>query len=195
MTPDAVVAFWLHEVGEANWFAGGEALDALCRARMGAAVAQAREGALEHWRDGPEGVLAYLILTDQIPRNIHRGSALAFAADWRARGAAGEAVALDWDLMVGVPLRQFFYLPFVHAEDLPRQDAAVRFFATRMPSPENHLHALAHREIIRRFGRFPFRNAALGRETTAAEAAFLAAGGYAAAVHDMRRLHGPMPAG
>jgi uncharacterized protein (DUF924 family) len=194
MTPQDVLGFWLHEVGEKGWYGGGAAVDALCRERFGEAVAAAREGRLEPWRDGPFGVLAYLILTDQLPRNIHRGTAQAFAADWRALGAAGEAIALDWDLMVPVPLRQFFYLPFTHAEDLARQAFCVRCFAVRMPSPEHHLHARTHHEIVRRFGRFPFRNAALGRVPTPEEEAFLAAGGYAQAVKDMTALHGPIPA-
>jgi uncharacterized protein (DUF924 family) len=193
MTPADVIGFWLHDVGEKDWYSGGPALDARIRDRMGEAVADAREGRLEHWRDGPEGVLAYLLLTDQMTRNVHRDTALAFASDWRARGAAGEALALDWDLMVGVPLRQFFYLPFMHAEDLARQDLCIRCFATRYPNPSNHLHARTHRDIIRRFGRFPFRNAALGRQTTPEEQAFLDAGGYGTAVRAMIQTHGPIP--
>ncbi len=195
MTPQDVIAFWCHDVGEKDWYSGGAALDALCRDRMGGAVDDVRAGRLEHWRDGPQGVLAYLLLTDQMPRNIHRGTALAFATDWQARGAAGEALALDWDLAVPVPLRQFFYLPFMHAEDLARQDLCIRCFATRYPLPDSHLHARAHREIIRRFGRFPFRNAALGRTTTAEEQAFMDAGGYAGVLKAMQALHGPIPAG
>lgn len=193
MTPKDVLDFWLTEVGEKGWYAGGEALDALCRTRFAATLREAQAGRIESWRSDPDGVLAYLILTDQLPRNIHRGRAEAFATDWQARAAAGEAIALDWDLLVAEPQRQFFYLPFVHAEDLARQDFAIRCFAARMPNLINHLHARAHREVIRRFGRFPFRNDALGRATTADEQAFLDAGGYGALVQAMRAAQGPMP--
>jgi len=179
--PVDVLDFWLGEVGPEGWYAGGEALDALCRDRMGALWQAAAEGGLDHWVDGTVGTLAYLVLTDQIPRNIHRGTALAFATDPLARAAAARAVAAGWDLGAPEPDRQFFYLPFEHSEDPADQDMAVRLIAERLPaSPDSLLHARAHQAIIARFGRFPFRNAALGRESTADEAEFLARGGYGA---------------
>lgn len=186
--PQAVVDYWLAEVGPAGWYAGGAALDAAIRDRWGALWERAHAGGLEPWVSGPVPVLAYLIVTDQFPRNIHRGSALAFATDARARAAARRAVEAGWDLQVPEPERQFVYLPLEHSEDPGDQALSVRLFAERLQgSPDNILHARAHEAVIARFGRFPFRNAALGRESTGEEAAWLAAGGYMA---EVRRMSG-----
>lgn len=189
--PVEVLGFWLDEVGPEGWYAGGEDLDGECRDRFGDLVDAARSGGLDHWVEGPVGTLAYLVLTDQLPRNIHRGTALAFAADPLARAAARKAIDLGWDMQVPEPDRQFFYLPFEHSEDAADQALAVDLIGARLAeNPESLLHARAHQEIIRRFGRFPFRNAALGRETTAQEAAFLAEGAYGALVEEMRAAPG-----
>jgi uncharacterized protein (DUF924 family) len=129
------------------------------------------------------GTLAYLIVTDQFPRNIHRGSALAFATDSQARAAAKKAVAQGWDMGAPEPERQFFYMPFEHSEDPADQDLAVSYLTERLASaPDMALHARAHAEVIRRYGRFPTRNAALARQNTADEESYLAEGGYAALV-------------
>jgi uncharacterized protein (DUF924 family) len=185
--PVEVLDFWLGEIGEEGWYAGGAAIDAACRDRFADLWEAARQGGLEHWVEGTVGSLAYIVLTDQLSRNIHRGTALAFATDPQARAAARRAVAKDWDLGAPEPERQFFYLPFEHSEDRADQDRAVALMQERLPETgaENVLHARAHRAIVARFGRFPFRNAALGRASTPEEAAFLAAGGYGAVV---RRL-------
>jgi uncharacterized protein (DUF924 family) len=184
--PVEVLDFWLGEIGPKGWYAGTEEIDDACAVRFGPLVEAARDGGLEHWVDGPAPTLAYLILTDQFPRNIHRGTALAFAADARARSAARVALASGWDMEAPEPERQFFYMPFEHSEDMADQDLAVRLMEERLASaPDMALHARAHREMIRRFGRFPARNAALGRETTAEEAGFLADGGYGALVKSM----------
>lgn len=185
--PVEVLDFWLGEIGPEGWYAGGETIDAACRERFRDLWQAALDGGLEHWVDGTVGTLAYLVVTDQLARNIHRGTALAFATDARARAAARKALTEDWDMGAPEPDRQFFYLPFEHSEDLADQDLCVRLMAERLPESgaENLLHARAHREIIARFGRFPFRNAALGRDSTPEEAAFLAEGGYGAVV---RRL-------
>lgn len=181
--PVEVLDFWLGEIGPDGWYAGGDEIDGLCRDRFLEVWQAAQEGHLEHWIDGPAGTLAYLVVTDQFSRNIHRGSALAFATDIRARAAARRALDEGWDLGAPEPDRQFFYLPLEHSEDIADQDLCVRLMEERLPgAPENLLHARAHREVIRRFGRFPFRNAALGRETTAEEQAFLTEGGYGAVV-------------
>jgi uncharacterized protein (DUF924 family) len=187
--PAAVLDFWLREIGEQGWYAGGEALDTRVRERFAGLWQAAHDGALGHWLDGTAGALAFCILTDQFPRNMWRGSARAFATDALALAAAQRAVAQGWDMGAAEPGRQFFYLPFEHAEDLAMQDRGLALIATRMPETgaEPLLHARAHAAIIRRFGRFPFRNAALGRATTAAEAEWLAAGGYAAEVERLRR--------
>jgi uncharacterized protein (DUF924 family) len=181
--PVEVLDFWLGDVGEAGWYAGGDDLDALCRDRFAEAVTAARGGGLDHWVDGTVGTLAFLILTDQLPRNIHRDTALAFASDAAALAAARRAVEAGWDMDAPEPERQFFYLPFEHSEDPTDQDRCVALMEDRLPgSPDNLLHARAHREVIRRFGRFPTRNAALGRENTPEEQAYLSSGGYGAVV-------------
>ncbi|MCU0907389.1 MAG: DUF924 domain-containing protein [Rhodobacteraceae bacterium] len=182
-----VLAFWLDEVGEAGWYAGGADLDAHVRARFEGLWARAMDGALALWLTYPSGILAYCILTDQFPRNMFRGTARAFASDRLALAAARVAVDREWDMRIDPPARQFFYLPFEHSEMPADQDRAVRLIHVRMPGADDTLlHARAHREVIRRFGRFPFRNASLGRVDTAEEVAWLAAGGYGATVEGLR---------
>jgi len=188
--PIEVLDFWLGEVGPEGWYAGGADLDAECRLRFLDLWQAAHEGGLEHWVDGPAATLAYLVICDQLARNMHRGGPLAFATDARARAAARRALAAGWDMAAPEPERQFFYMPFEHSEDPEDQALAVQLLTERLPSdPEMALHARAHQAIIARFGRFPFRNAALGRADTPAEADFLAAGGYAAEVRRLRSSH------
>ena len=185
--PRRVLDHWLDEVGPEGWYAADDARDAAIRERFGPVWEQAMEGALSLWMTYPTGALAYVVLTDQLPRNMWRGEARAFVSDGAARAAAKAAIGRDWDRRVEEPARQFFYLPLMHSECLPDQERCVRLILTRMPETgaSNLLHAKAHREVIRRFGRFPHRNAALGRPETSAEAEFLAAGGYGAVVREM----------
>lgn len=185
--PEEVLGFWLDEVGPEGWYAGGAALDAAVRERFGAAWEAARAGGLRGWQTTARGALGLAVLLDQMPRNMFRDDARAFATDGAARRVADRAVALGFDRAVEMPGRQFFYLPFEHSESLPVQERAVRLIAGRTGSAELLLHARAHRAVIRRFGRFPFRNAALGRRSSAAEAAWLEAGAYGA---EVRRLRG-----
>ena len=177
-----VLGFWLGRVGPSRWYAADPALDAEIADRFGPACALARQGGFEDWALTPRGTLALLILLDQFPRNIHRDRAEAFASDLRALRVAKRAVRQGRDMGVPEPERQFFYLPMMHSESSADQDQCVRLFLTRMPETgaENLRHAVAHRDVIRRFGRFPFRNAALGRVSTPAETAWLAEGGYRA---------------
>jgi uncharacterized protein (DUF924 family) len=185
--PATVLDFWLGELGPEGWYKGSAEIDDACAVGFGDLVAAARDGGLEHWVQGPAGTLAYLVLTDQMPRNIYRGQALAFASDPLARAAARKALAAGWDMEAPEPERQFFYMPFEHSEDRADQDLAVELMAERMPShPDLLLHARVHREVIHRFGRFPGRNAALGRDNVPEEAAFLAEGGYGALVKAMK---------
>ena len=186
--PVEVLDFWLGEIGPDRWYAGGAELDALCSARFGDLWQAALGGGLQHWVQGTVGTLAFLVLTDQLSRNIHRGTAQAFATDPLALAAARAAVGQGWDLGAPEPDRQFFYLPFEHSEDLADQDRSVALMTERLSakSADNLLHARAHREVIVRFGRFPSRNAALGRTDTADEAAFLAQGGYASVVNRLK---------
>lgn len=185
--PVEVLDFWLGEVGPEGWYAGGEALDAACREGFADLWQAAADGGLEHWVEGAVGTLAYLIVTDQLARNIHRGSALAFATDPQALAAARKAVAAGWDMDAPEPERQFFYMPFEHSEHPQDQETAVALLTERMASdPDMALHARAHRAVIARYGRFPTRNAALGRESTPEEEAYLAEGGYAALVQTLK---------
>lgn len=181
--PVGVLDFWLGQIGPQGWYAGGDALDALCRDEFADLWQAARAGHLDHWIDGTVGTLAFVILTDQLPRNMFRGQADAFATDAQARAAARTALAAGWDMAAPQPERQFFYMPFEHSEDAADQDLAVDLMVNRMADhPDMALHARAHREMITRFGRFPARNAAMGRVSTEAEADFLAQGGYMALV-------------
>ncbi|MEL6766542.1 MAG: DUF924 family protein [Pseudomonadota bacterium] len=189
---EAVLAFWLHEVGPAGWFRSDPELDARCEAHCGAMAAAAAAGRLQHWQVSPRGTLALLILLDQIPRNIYRDSPHAFASDPRARAVAKRATALCWDMTVEGATRNLFYLPLMHAETLPDQDRCLRLCLTRLgerhpktgallrPLDEHETaslkSAVEHRDTILRFGRFPARNEALGRASTAEEEAFLATG-------------------
>ncbi|MEM1101832.1 MAG: DUF924 family protein [Pseudomonadota bacterium] len=179
-TPEDVLGFWLDELKPEDWYRGGAELDAAVRDRFQAGWTEAMEGRYGLWLTYPSGTLAYIILMDQFPRNMFRDTGEAFASDPYALAAAKMAVDKSWDKRIDAPARQFFYLPLMHSECLPDQDRAVRLFATRMPEAGagNLLHAKAHREIIRRYGRFPTRNAALGRRMTAPEREFLDFGGY-----------------
>lgn len=184
ISPSAVVAFW-KEAGPSKWFAKDEAFDAEITRRFLAAHEAAAAGKLADWEENPEGVYALLILLDQFPRNMFRGSSDAFATDALALGAARGALLRGHDLQIAPPARQFFYLPLMHSEALADQDRCLALFRERMPDPGNVRHAAAHREVIRRFGRFPYRNPALGRANTPAERVFLAAGGYPAVLREL----------
>lgn len=188
--PVDVLDFWLGEVGPQGWYAGGDALDARCTEAFCDLWQAARDGGLDHWVEGTVATLAFLILTDQLPRNMHRGTADSFATDPLALAAARRALDAGWDLGAPEPERQFFYMPFEHSENAEDQALSVRLMEERMASdPEMALHARAHQDMITRFGRFPTRNAALGRQTTPEESAFLADGGYAGLVKALRVRH------
>lgn len=176
MTPSEIVTFWA-EAGPTAWFKKDDAFDARCRAFEPAHHAAAR-GELGDWERTPEGALALLLLLDQIPRNIFRGSAHAFATDGLAQTIADRAVNAGHDRAIAMPLRIFIYMPFEHAEDLAMQARCVALMRAT-GDEEFTKFALLHRDIIARFGRFPHRNGALGRATTAEEQAFLDAGGFA----------------
>ncbi|CAM3205620.1 Uncharacterized conserved protein, DUF924 family [Paracoccus aminovorans] len=179
-TPQAINRFWLDEVGEQGWYLRSDAVDAEVRRRFLPAWQQAADLA-PAWADTPEGALAGLILADQFPRNMFREDPRAFDTDPLARSLARAAVANGFHLQVEPPARQFFYMPFEHSEDLADQDRAVDLFRQHMPG-ENLRHAEIHRDTIAKFGRFPWRNAALGRQPTPAENRIMQAGGYGALV-------------
>ncbi len=178
--PEDILSYWLDEVGESGWYKGSEDLDAEIRARFEDDWNRAMEGTYALWLTYPSGTLAYIILTDQFPRNMFRDTAKAFASDRIARAASKVAIARGWDKKIDGMARQFFYMPLMHSECLVDQDRCVRLMKERMPDggDANLVHAKAHREVIRQFGRFPTRNVALDRATTAPEAAFVEQGGY-----------------
>jgi len=187
-TAKEIARFWLEEIGQENWYRADDALDAQIRERFLGAWEEAYAGDMYEWCVNSEAVFGFLILTDQFPRNMFRGEARAFSTDVLARTAAKMAVHRRWDLEIAEPQRQFFYLPLMHSERMDDQNLAIRLLTDRMPetSPVNLLHARAHREVIRRFARFPFRNAALGRMTLPGETEFLENGGYGAIVRELQ---------
>jgi len=162
-------------VQRAAWFQKDAAFDATC-ARFADARDQAKAGVLDHWAATPPGTLALLILLDQLSRNLHRGSAEAFAGDPKALGLARAAVSRGDDRALAPFERMFLYLPFEHAEDLAAQNESVRLFESiREPVGADTVnYAYRHRDVIRRFGRFPHRNAALGRTNAPEEEEYLA---------------------
>lgn len=175
MSAREMVAFW-RDAGAGKWFNGGAEFDAECRERFLEAHFTAARREFAGWMDDAEGALALLLLLDQIPRNVFRGSAHAFATDGLAREIARNALDAGFDMRIDVPMRIFFYMPFEHSEDMADQDRAVALF-TAMGNAGYLDYARRHRDVIARFGRFPHRNAALGRTSTPQEQAWLEAGG------------------
>ena len=177
ITPSAVVAFW-KEAGPSRWFAKDDAFDSRFRRGFGDAHFAAARRELDDWAETPEGSLALLILLDQFPRNVFRGTGHAFATDPLARMFANRALRAGHDLETEGDIRRFFYLPLQHSEDLADQDRQLELFQTRMERPDSDRWAEHHHGVIARFGRFPHRNRMLGRETTAEERTFLEADGF-----------------
>ncbi len=171
-----VLSFW-PAAGPDKWFSKDAAFDAEIRTRFVATYEAAAARAIA-WDGTAEGALALLIVLDQFPRNMFRGSARAFAADPLAREVAARAIARGFDRQIAVAERSFFYLPFEHSESLADQERCVAL--NRASGDADALKwAELHADIIRRFGRFPHRNAVLGRATTPDEQAFLDGGGFA----------------
>lgn len=186
--PEEITSFWIDEIGPKGWYASDDALDEKIRNRFETPWQIARDGGFHEWITLPDTALAYLILTDQFPRNMYRGSARAFETDRIARAAAKQAIDAGHDMRIPEPERQFFYLPLMHSECLMDQERCMRLMLTRMPEggADNLLHAKAHREVIRQYGRFPYRNAALGRTNSEAEHDFIENGGYGRTVEELR---------
>ncbi len=177
-TAEDILKFWLDEVGEQGWFDPSDGLDDLIRERFGALWERARRGEFDGWTCEPRACLALLILLDQFPRNMFRGDPRSFASDGKALAIATRAIRRGFDRRVGGRERPFFYLPFTHSESVANQEKGMRLTLLSAGDPEQVRHSRAHRAVIRQFGRFPYRNAALGRRSTPEEAAFLEAGGY-----------------
>ena len=179
MTPPAatvILDFW-REAGPEKWFAKDEAFDAEIRRHFLAEVEAAARGELSAWEETPEGVYALLLLLDQFPRNLYRGSPQAFAADPLALAVAERAIARGFDRAFENPERRFIYMPFMHSEDLADQQRCIAL-CEAADDPEGVKFAVIHRDIIRDFGRFPHRNPVLGRQSSAEERRFLDDGGF-----------------
>jgi uncharacterized protein (DUF924 family) len=172
----SVLAFW-REAGPGKWFRKDARFDAEFRERFLNGHEAAARGELDDWQATADGTLALLILLDQFPRNAFRGSERMFATDAKALEVARLAIAQGADQQVEADLRNFFYLPLMHSESPTDQQQAVAL--TEPLGADAHRFALLHQDIIERFGRFPHRNAVLGRATTPAEQAFLDGGGFA----------------
>ncbi len=177
VTPQDVLAFW-RTAGPSRWFKKDPAFDAEITARFLTTYERAVDGGLSGWEATAEAALALLIVVDQFPRNMFRGQARTYAADSLACDIAGRALARGFDREVPHADRQFFYLPFMHSEHLGDQERCV-VLSRDFGDDEFTAYAVLHADIIRRFGRFPHRNAALGRATTPAEQEFLDSGGFA----------------
>lgn len=174
-TPQDVLEFW-RAAGPQSWFRKDEDFDRRFRERFLAEHEAAAAGRLAAWAGSPEGALALALLLDQFPRNAFRNTPRMYATDAQARVVARAAVDAGFDQAVDAQLRQFFYLPFMHSEDPADLDRCVEL--TRPLGGESLRFAQHHRGIIERFGRFPHRNAVLGRASTPEEERFLAEGGF-----------------
>ena len=164
------------------WWGKSADADAAIASRFGAMVEAARTGALDHWRTSPRGTLALILLTDQLPRNIFRGTPAAFASDTMAHALCTTGISGGFDLQLTPVERVFFYLPLEHAESMSAQDRSVAQYtalleqvpASAKDTFRNYLdYAQRHRSVIDRFGRFPHRNVILGRVSSPEEDAFL----------------------
>lgn len=177
---EEVLRYWLHDVGPERWYKSDDRIDAEIRHRFEAIWRRAGDGDCDHWLTTPRGALALLIVLDQFPRNMFRGTAAAYWTDCKALSIAKRAIRRGHDKVTPEPERQFFYLPLMHSEGLPDQERCVRLIKMAMPRTgvRNLEHAQRHREVIRMFGRFPSRNRPLGRRDTEAERRYRAGGGY-----------------
>jgi len=177
VTAAEIVSFW-REAGPQRWFKKDDDFDGTIRSRFLAVHEAAARGELVAFEESAEGALALVILLDQFPRNMFRGSVRAFATDPQARAVAGRALARSFDQATDTTMRSFFYLPFSHSELMADQDRSLRLYQG-LGDAERLKYATEHRDIVAKFGRFPHRNRVLARDTTPAEQEFLNGGGFA----------------
>ena len=178
-----IIDFWFSSEARSHWFKSTDRFDGQVREKFEttaialAAGMQAGRGSYADWEDRPDSALALIIALDQFPRNMYRGTPAAFAWDPLALTAARRAVERGHDLKLGQDRRPFAYMPFMHAEDLEAQERCVSLCDSRLKD-DTIKHAITHRDIIARFGRFPHRNDVLGRVTTPEEQDYLDNGGF-----------------
>ncbi|MEM1289120.1 MAG: DUF924 family protein [Pseudomonadota bacterium] len=166
-------------IGEEGWYKQSDDIDAMLKERYSGLLEDARSGKLDAWKDAPHTALALILCLDQLPRNIYRGTPEAFSSDADALWVADYARARGFDkAYTGMP-RNFFYMPYMHSEELSRQDECCDIFR-ELGNQHVYYFALIHMDAIRRFGRFPHRNAILGRETTEEEQRYMSTGGFSA---------------
>ncbi|ODT57851.1 MULTISPECIES: DUF924 family protein [Paracoccus] len=171
-TPHEMLEFWFSDQMRPYWFAKSDDIDKDIAARFSDTYEEAHAGRLDAWMDAPDSALALVIALDQFPRNIHRGGPRSFESNDLALRHARTALDQGHDLGQPAERRQFFYLPFMHSEDLADQDRSVALY--EQLGNDHSLHfAREHRDIVARFGRFPHRNAILGRDSTPEESEFL----------------------
>ena len=174
IAPRQILDFWFKETPQSRWFVADPLFDAAVRSRFEEVWREGRAGGLTEWENDKQGTLALIVLFDQFPRNMFRGTAEAFSTDALSRKIAKRAIARGDDLEAPASMRSFYYLPLTHSEDLADQETCVRL--TRERLGEGHYsypYALSHKMVIERFGRFPARSQALGRAATPEEAEFL----------------------
>ncbi len=176
-TPDTITGFWFGLDPKA-YFTKDPAFDAELETRFGDDVGHALDGGYGDWAETPDGCMALVLLLDQFTRNIYRGTAKMFAGDARALGVARHALDHGHDKAFADGRQLWFYMPFMHSEDLADQERCIEL-CTKAGLDDNISYAVEHADIIRRFGRFPHRNELLGRTSTPEEIAFLEAGGFA----------------
>ncbi len=172
-SPADIIGFWFSDAVRPLWFNSTPEFDKQLSKRFESLWQQAAQGKLSSWTEDAEGALALVILLDQIPLNIYRGKAQSFATEAGARDIAARAIEKGWDKELSDEQKAFLYMPFMHSESLADQDRSVALYEAA-GLKDNLKFANHHRELIRRFGRFPHRNAILGRESTEAETAYLA---------------------
>ncbi len=168
----SVLKFWFEESVPENWFTRDDGYDRLIEQRFGALHAAAALGQYDSWCETAEGALALVLVLDQFSRNLFREDPRAFAQDEKALKIAKSAIAAGHDMAVNIDWRVFFYVPYEHSESLSDQEESLKYFEA-LPNKEYLKYVIAHRDIIARFGRFPHRNAVLGRDSTPEETEFL----------------------
>jgi len=172
MSPDDVLEFWFSEIDSKNWFNSTPEFDAQLKARFESVYLSAIENELKDWEATPKGCLALVIVLDQFPLNMYRGQARSFDGESKSREVARHAIEKIFDKEIPKEQLAFLYLPFMHSEDLDDQNQSVQLYENA-GLRQNLRYAIHHREIVRKYGRFPHRNKILGRESTEAEIAYL----------------------